>query len=357
MTPSRDFWAGKRVFLTGHTGFKGGWLSLWLAELGAHVHGFALAPPTEPSLFVEARVEQRLAGHRIGDIRDREALVAAVADARPDIVIHMAAQPLVRASYDIPVETYATNVMGTVHLLDAVRRAGDVAALVSVTTDKCYRNKEWLWPYRENEALGGHDPYSSSKACAELVTAAYRSSFHAAGRPFIGSGRAGNVIGGGDWASDRLVPDALRALDAGVALKVRSPGAIRPWQHVLEPLSGYLVLAERLATDGAPFADGWNFGPADGDARPVDWVLDRLTRLAPGLRWERDGQPGVHEANFLKLDSSRARALLGWVPRWTLARALERTVAWHQAWRAGEDMAATTTAQIRAYMADAPTDG
>ena len=328
-----------------------------LADLGAVVLGFARAPLPGPSLFDVARVERRLASHVTADVRDPDALTAAVAAARPTIVLHMAAQPLVRASYDIPVETYAVNVMGTVHLLEAVRRAGTATALVNVTTDKCYQNREWIWAYREHEALGGHDPYSSSKACAELVTAAYRSSFHVTGRPFIGTGRAGNVIGGGDWALDRLVPDAFRALDAGVPVKVRSPAATRPWQHVLEPLSGYLALAERLATEGAAFAEGWNFGPADSDAQPVGWILDRLVTLAPELRWERDGESGIHEANFLKLDSAKARTRLGWAPRWNLGQALERTIAWHRAWRAGEDMAVGTVAQIADYAAARSADG
>lgn len=354
VSPDPAFWAGRTVFLTGHTGFKGSWLALWLAELGATVHGYALAPPTQPNMFTVARIADRLAGHGEGDIRDLARLTDAVAAAGPDIVIHMAAQPLVRASYTLPVETFATNVMGTVHLLEAVRRAGGAQALVSVTTDKCYHNQEWLWPYRETEPLGGHDPYSASKACAELVTAAWRTSFHADGAPWIGSARAGNVIGGGDWASDRLLPDALRALDAGTPLLVRHPGAVRPWQHVLEPLCGYLLLAERLATGGGGYAEAWNFGPADADAQPVDWILDRLSALAPDFSWQRDGAPTVHEATLLKLDSAKARARLGWSPRWPLARALARTVDWHRAWSAEADMAAVTTGQIADYLA---TDG
>lgn len=345
----RAFWAGRRVFVTGHTGFKGGWLSLWLDSLGAQVHGYALSPPTTPSLFEEARIGDRLAGHTIGDVRDPAALGAALDAARPDIVFHVAAQPLVRTSYIEPVETYAVNVMGTVNLMEAVRQRGDVTALVNVTTDKCYENKEWHWGYRENEPLGGHDPYSNSKACSELVTAAYRTSFHTEGRPWVASGRAGNVIGGGDWALDRLVPDILRALDAGSVVTVRYPGATRPWQHVLEPISGYIALAERLATEGRPFARPWNFGPDDKDARPVGWILDEVRRLAPELEWRVEGEPQVHEANFLKLDSSDARARLGWRPRWTLANALVKTVDWHRAWRDGEDMRAVCLAQIADY--------
>lgn len=354
VTPNAGFWSGRSVFLTGHTGFKGSWLALWLNALGARVHGYALAPPTTPSMFDEAGVEHCLATHTIGDVRDADALARAMAQAEPEIVIHMAAQPLVRLSYAEPASTYATNVMGTVNLHEAVRRlssgaARPVTALVNVTTDKCYRNNEWLWGYREDEPLGGHDPYSSSKACSELVTAAYRASFHDAGGPFVGSARAGNVIGGGDWALDRLIPDVLRALDAGTPLVVRSPGATRPWQHVLEPLSGYLLLAERLGTDGAAVAESWNFGPQDDDARPVGWILDRLGTLVPDLRWQVDGTPQVHEANFLKLDSAKACTRLGWRPRWRLETALARTVEWHSAWRAGEDMAAVSRRQIADY--------
>ncbi len=294
---SSGFWAGKRVFMTGHTGFKGSWMTLWLTGMGAEVHGYALTPPTDPSLFVEANVEALLASHTIADVRDIDALAASMAASQPDIIFHLAAQPLVRLSYQLPVETYAVNVMGTVNLLECARRLGTAAALVNVTTDKCYQNNEWFWGYRESEPLGGHDPYSSSKACSELVTSAYRSSFFDEGKGgWIGSGRAGNVIGGGDWAIDRLLPDTFRALDAGEVLRVRHPAAIRPWQHVLEPLSGYIMLAERLAIGGGNYAEAWNFGPADSDARAVGWILDHVQSLAPGLRWAMDGEPGVHEA-------------------------------------------------------------
>ena len=353
LVTDRSFWAGKRVFVTGHTGFKGGWLSLWLESMGAEVYGYALPPPTRPSLFEEAKIGQRLADHSIGDVRDAATLRAALERARPEIVFHMAAQSLVRLSYAEPVETYAVNVMGTVNLLEAVRQIGSVAALVNVTTDKCYDNKERLEGYREDEPLGGRDPYSSSKACSELVTAAYRDSFHAVGSPWIASGRAGNVIGGGDWAMDRLVPDAFRALDEGEMLRVRHPDAVRPWQHVLEPLSGYLEIAERLAADGKAFATAWNFGPDDADTRPVRWILDRLQDLMPELRWRVEGPPGVHEANSLRLDSARARAELGWRPRWPLTMALQMSVDWHRAWRAGRDMGAICLEQIADYEAAA----
>jgi len=350
---NQEFWRDRSVFVTGHTGFKGGWLCLWLQSCGARVHGYALPPPTDPSLFVEAQVQAGLASHQIGDVRDGAALRAAMERAAPDIVFHLAAQPLVRHSYAEPVETYAVNVMGTVNLLESARALGSVTALVNVTTDKCYENKEWNWGYRENEPLGGHDPYSNSKACSELVTAAYRASFHHQGAPWIASGRAGNVIGGGDWALDRLVPDALRALGSEATMKVRHLGAIRPWQHVLEPLSGYIVLAERLATQGRTYAEAWNFGPDESDARTVGWILEHLRQLCPGLSWEIEGEGGVHEAHFLKLDSSKARSLMGWRPRWSLAKALEKSVDWHVAWRGGGAMRDTCVAQIAEYEADA----
>lgn len=345
----RAFWRGKRVFLTGHTGFKGGWLALWLADLGAEVHGYALVPPTDPNFFSAASLENRLASSAIADIRDANALERAMQAARPDIVLHLAAQPLVRQSYVEPAETYAVNVMGTVSLLEAVRRTPSVRAVVNVTTDKCYENREWVWPYRENEALGGHDPYSSSKACSELVTAAWRRSFLDAAGVHLASARAGNVIGGGDWAADRLLPDFLRALDAGRPLVVRSPQATRPWQHVLEPLAGYLVLAERLFTEGQAFAEAWNFGPNEVDARPVQWIVETLCAGVAGAAWQCDVSPQPHEAHTLRLDSTKASVRLDWRPRWNLQRALQATLAWHQAWKQGADMDEFSLRQIREY--------
>ena len=345
-----DFWRGKRVFLTGHTGFKGGWLSLWLQSMGAEVHGYALAPPTGTNLFTVAGVGTGMASSEIADIRDAGRLCQAMQAACPEIVFHLAAQPLVRYSYTQPVETYAVNVMGVVHLLEAVRATPGVQAVVNVTTDKCYENREWVWGCRENEALGGFDPYSSSKGCAELETAAYRRSFLEQAGVALASARAGNVIGGGDWAEDRLIPDFLRAMDAGAPLKIRSPQSTRPWQHVLEPLSGYLTLAERLCTEGMPFAEAWNFGPNDADARPVRWIVERLAEMRQDVKWQCDETLQPHEAQYLKLDSSKAKDRLGWQPRWRLHDALHKTLEWHQAWRNGADMHALTLAQIAQYL-------
>ena len=348
------FWRDKKVFITGHTGFKGGWLSLWLSSAGAQVHGYSTAPPTEPNLFTVARVAGALASHVIGDVRDGEAVKRAMTSAAPDVVFHLAAQPLVRHSYLEPVETYAVNVLGTVHVLEAIRACPSVRSVVNVTTDKCYENQEWLWGYRESEPLGGRDPYSSSKACSELVTAAYRDSFLEKAGVAIATGRAGNVIGGGDWALDRLVPDFFRAVNEGRALEVRFPSATRPWQHVLEPLAGYLLLAEQLALHGQQHASGWNFGPADKDAWPVRRILDHLSSRIPSAAWRDVGGEHLHEAGYLKLDSSKARGELDWRPRWTLERALEMTINWHKAWSDGEDMRDVCLAQIHAHQTGLP---
>jgi CDP-glucose 4,6-dehydratase len=351
------FWAGKRVFVTGHTGFKGSWLSLWLQELGAKVSGFALPPPTNPALFVEARVADGMTS-TIGDIRDAAALKNAMVAFRPEIVLHLAAQSLVRLSYAEPVATYQTNVMGTVHVLEAVAAYDSVKSVVSVTTDKCYENREWVWGYREDEPLGGYDPYSSSKACAELVTAAYRRSFIAERGIALASARAGNVIGGGDWALDRLVPDLLKGMAAGSEIVIRSPKSTRPWQHVLEPLAGYLVLAQALYERGAEFAEAWNFGPRDTDVRPVQWIVERLTQLwGEGARWRHESSAkNVHEAGLLKLDCSKAISRLPWRPVWQLQDALPRIVDWHRAWIARKDMRAHCIGEIRDYESSARSD-
>lgn len=342
------------MLITGHTGFKGSWLSLWLQSLGAQVVGYALSPPTKPSLFEVAEVSKGMTSI-IGDIRDLEHLRAVFAEHRPEIVIHMAAQPLVRYSYVEPVETYSTNVMGTVNLLEAVRSTNSVKAVVNVTTDKCYENREWAWGYRENEPMGGYDPYSSSKGCAELVTAAYRNSYFHPEKynthgVAIASGRAGNVIGGGDWAGDRLIPDIMRAIMQGNPVNIRSPHSIRPWQHVLEPLSGYLILAQKLYEEGPGYAEGWNFGPNDEDAKPVQWIVEKLTQAwGEGASWVLDGGDHPHEAHYLKLDCSKAKARLDWHPRWDLPTTLDSIIQWHKQWLAGDNMQKVSLQQIADY--------
>jgi CDP-glucose 4,6-dehydratase len=354
MTPS--FWRGKRVFLTGHTGFKGSWLSLWLQQLGAELTGYSLQPPTQPSLFDKAVVGREMRSI-IGDIRDSVKLISAVREVAPHIVIHMAAQPLVRRSYADPVETYTTNVMGTVHLLEAVRQCNSVRAVVNVTTDKCYENREWLWPYRENEAMGGYDPYSSSKGCAELVTAAYRNSYFntndfAQHQVALASARAGNVIGGGDWAQDRLVPDIMAAFARNEPVLIRNPHAVRPWQHVLEPLRGYLMLAERLFIDGSSYAEAFNFGPREDDVQSVDWIVRQLAvEWSDSAMWRVDGANHPHEASMLRLDISKALHQLAWRPVLDLNAGLQLTVNWIRADIDGQDMHAYTVAQINDYQA------
>jgi CDP-glucose 4,6-dehydratase len=342
----RAFWAGRRVFLTGHTGFKGAWMSLLLKELGADVHGFALPSDDERGLFVTARVEQ-LVRHCVGDVCNLAALRTALVEARPSIVIHMAAQSLVRLSYAEPVETYSTNVLGTVHLLESVRRAPEVEAVVVVTSDKCYENVNSIWGYRENDRLGGDDPYSNSKACAELVVNAYRRSFFGDVAARVASARAGNVIGGGDWARDRLVPDAIRAFSAGEVLRIRNPHSVRPWQHVLEPVFGYLALAQRLTQDGPELAEGWDFGPPSSSEVPVERIADTLARLWGGpASWEQERGQHPHEASRLKLDCAKAAARLGWRPLLDLDQALRLTVEWYRAFAAGQDMREVSQAQI-----------
>jgi CDP-glucose 4,6-dehydratase len=347
-------WHGRKVFLTGHTGFKGGWLALWLASKGAIVRGYALAPSTDPSLFAAARVGAVIDDIR-GDIRNPETLEPALRDFAPEVVFHLAAQPLVVLSYRDPILTYETNVIGTARVLDAIRRTPSVRAVVSVTTDKCYENKEWIWGYRETDPLGGYDPYSSSKACAEIVSAAYRQSFFPTDKlaehgVALATARAGNVIGGGDWSPDRLIPDLVRGFLSGQPVRIRRPLAIRPWQHVLEPLHGYIRLAEELLTHNPKFATAYNFGPSDDDARRVAWIAEKMTAFwGDGASWVLDPDPGVHEASYLKLDASRARADLGWTPHLPLETALEWLVQWYRAWQSGADMHAFTLAQIAAY--------
>ena len=348
------FWKGKKVLITGHTGFKGSWLSLWLQNKGANTIGYSLPPPTKPSLFEIANVSDGMISIT-GDIRDLDHLKSIIAKHKPEIVIHMAAQSLVRHSYDNPIETYSTNVMGTVNVLEAVRCSDVVRVVVNITSDKCYENREWLWGYRENEAMGGHDPYSSSKGCAELVTSAYRRSYfsddnlpghgHA-----VATARAGNVVGGGDWAPDRLIPDIMNAIMENRSVMIRYPNAIRPWQHVLEPLRGYLYLAEKLWHYGSKFAGAWNFGPSDEDARPVSWVADRLTNSwGDGASWESDSIQHPHEATYLKLDCSKAKSLLGWSPKLDLTTNLQWIIEWYRAYLQKKDMRRITESEIFRY--------
>lgn len=356
---NEQFWQGKRVFITGHTGFKGSWLTIWLNSLGAKVTGYACLPPTSPNLFELSDIGLQM-NSVIGDIRDRELLKQRVEEADPDIIFHLAAEPLVRRSYLYPAETYEVNVMGTVNLMEAVRSlaahgSGRRRAIINITTDKCYENKEWLWGYRENDRLGGHDPYSNSKACSELVTAAYRSSFfspelvdqHGVS---IATTRAGNVIGGGDWAEDRLVPDCIRAILTGAMMKVRNPLATRPWQHVLDPLSGYLMLAERMMGDGQRYASSWNFGPNDGQSRTVGWIVETIASSWGGEPFYRlEAKDEFHEAIQLRLDCSKAHAELNWYPKWRVETALDKVLEWVRAYRDGQDVLTTCLKQLETY--------
>lgn len=345
-----SFWKNKKVFVTGHTGFKGSWLSLWLQNMGAFVKGYSLVADTKPALFTEANVAAEM-DSEIGDIRNLEKLTKSMVSFNPDILIHMAAQPLVRLSYEQPVYTYTTNVIGTVNVLEAARKCSNLKAIVSVTTDKCYENKEWEWGYRENEAMGGHDPYSSSKGCAELVTSAYRRSFFSSdGTASLASARAGNVIGGGDWSEDRLIPDVLRAFEKSEPVVIRNPLSTRPWQHVLEPLSGYLVLAQELFINGNNYAEGWNFGPKDEDCKPVSWIIDKMINVwGNNASWILDKNNNPHEAGFLKLDCSKASNRLKWNPSWNLEEALEKIVNWHQVYIGGGNIKNQCLNEINDY--------
>jgi CDP-glucose 4,6-dehydratase len=352
-----QFWKGRSVFMTGHTGFVGSWLSLWLQHMEAKLTGYALEPPTDPSLFEQAGVAAGMQSV-ISDVRDIARLQSAIAEARPEIILHLAAQPLVRRSYIEPVETFSTNVLGTVNLLEAARQVDSVRAVLIVTSDKCYENHEWVWPYREMDRLGGFDPYSSSKACAELAVAAYRNSFfkndaYADHGTAVASARAGNIIGGGDWSEDRLVPDLVRGFMAGEAVPIRHPTAIRPWQHVLEPASGYLTLARKLLEEGPAVADAWNFGPRTDDSKSVEWIADRLVQMwGDGARWANDADEHPHEAHHLTLDWGKAHTYLGWDPRWTLDEALERVVRWYKTYHQHPGEAAlrkATYADIEAF--------
>jgi CDP-glucose 4,6-dehydratase len=355
MNVNRTFWRGRRVFLTGHTGFKGSWLSLWLHALGADVTGYALDPPTQPNLFEQARVAGSIRSIR-GDIRDYAHLTQAMNECAPDVVLHLAAQSVVRRGYEDPIENYSSNVMGTVYVFEALRQLKRPCATVNVTSDKCYENREWLWGYRENEPMGGRDPYSNSKGCAELVTTAYQKSFFAPESlaqhgVALASARAGNAIGGGDWTSHQLIPDLIRAFVAGEPCLIRNPSAYRPWQFALEPLRGYLMLAERLAgREGADFVSGWNFGPADSDAKPVSWIADELKRLwGKNASWNLDSASHPEEAHALKLDASKAGVQLKWHPVLPLKQALEWIVEWYRTFQNGDDLQRLTLEQIERY--------
>jgi CDP-glucose 4,6-dehydratase len=350
----KNFWKDKRVFITGHTGFKGSWLCLWLHLLGSNITGYALDPPTKPSLFEICKVKNFIKSI-IGDIRHSKSLNNAILETAPDIVIHMAAQPLVRESYRKPMETYEVNVMGTVNLFEAARNCKGIKAVINVTSDKCYENREWLWGYRETDPLGGYDPYSNSKACSELISSAYRNSFfnpedyniHGTG---IASARSGNVIGGGDWAADRLIPDCIRALLAGEKIIVRNPEPIRPWQHVVEPLSGYLMLAQKLYENGPGYSEAWNFGPDDSDAQPVEWIVKKICKKwGQNATYKIDKGKHPHEAHYLKLDCSKAKALLGWHPRWNLEKAIDRVIEWTQAYQENSNIRKVCLKQIEEY--------
>jgi len=348
------FWDKKKVFITGHTGFKGSWLCLWLHSLGAKIKGYALKPPTNPSLYEIGHIGEIL-NSVIADVRDRETLTKEICEFQPEIVIHMAAQSIVRVSYKNPVETYSTNVIGTVNLFEAVRKCNTVRVVINVTTDKCYENREWIWPYRENEPMGGYDPYSNSKACSELITASYRYSFfnpqeYSKHGVAIATARSGNVVGGGDWAPDRLVPDCIRSLLKGERILIRNPQAIRPWQHVLDPLYGYLILAQKLFKEGPVFGEPWNFGPEDRDAQTVEWLVNKICALwGEGASYEIDQRNHPHEANYLKLDCSKAKHRLKWYPKWNLEKAIEKVVEWVRAYKRGDNIKEICIKQIDEY--------
>ncbi|MDA7464816.1 CDP-glucose 4,6-dehydratase [Candidatus Pelagibacter ubique] len=345
------FWKGRSVFLTGHTGFKGGWLALWLSEMGANVHGYSLEAPTQPNFFSVINLSNLIQSSTIGDIRDLSKLKESVKAARPSVIFHMAAQPLVRQSYIDPIETFTTNILGTINVFEATKNSETVKAIINITTDKCYENKENNKSFEETDPLGGYDPYSSSKACSEIITSAYRNSFFSKMKKKLASVRAGNVIGGGDWAKDRLVPDFFRSIDRNKILRIRSPQAVRPWQHVLDPLSGYLMLAEKLFEHGDIYAEPWNFGPEQSEAKTVSWVLNCLSEKFTNANWEEEKKEQPYEANLLKLDISKAKSRLGWAPRWSVETAIDNTISWYQAFKENKDMIEFSVKQIKSFQA------
>lgn len=352
----KKFWKGKKVFITGHTGFKGSWLCLWLHSLGAELTGFSLEAPTTPNMFDLCNIE-KMTNTIIGDVRDLQHLKSSLSKSDPDIVFHMAAQPLVRASYDNPLETYETNTMGTVHLMEGIRELDQkkTRVVINITTDKCYENKEWIWGYRENESLGGYDPYSNSKACSELVTQAFRNSFfnpktYETHQVAVATARAGNVIGGGDWATDRLIPDCFRAILKGYPITIRNPHATRPWQHVLEPLSGYKVLAENMYKKGPEYSGAWNFGPDEKSEQTVEWIVKKICeKWGESATYEIVVENSVHEAHFLKIDCSKAKSILGWKPRWEIEEAIDKIVEWQRVYKHGENLKAVSLKQLEQY--------
>lgn len=349
MEINHNFWKNRSIFITGHTGFKGGWIALWLSKMGAKVNGYSLDAPTTPNFFSETKLRERLFSSTIADILDFSSLKSALLSSKPSIIIHMAAQPLVRKSYNYPLETFKTNLIGTINLLEAAKKIDTVEAIINVTTDKCYENKEQLKSYKEDDKLGGYDPYSGSKACSEIASTVYRNSFLNQSGIKLATVRAGNVIGGGDWATDRLIPDFLRTIHTGKKLYIRFPNAVRPWQHVLEPLSGYLMLAEKLVNNKNDFAEAWNFGPEEIDSRPVSWIINYLSQKTSNLKWEIKNSLEPHEASLLLLDSSKAKSKLGWTPRWSLEIALDKIIEWHKAWIENESMDELSISQIDSY--------
>lgn len=346
----KEFWKEKRVLITGHTGFKGSWLTLILSMMGAKVYGYSLKAAYSEGVYNTARISEIIDDYCLADIRNMVELSAFVKKVKPDFIFHMAAQPLVRASYASPAETFEINAMGTVNVLEAVRQIQHQVCIINITTDKCYQNNEWVWPYRENDRLGGRDPYSASKSCSELITAAYRESFYDQENKFVATARAGNVIGGGDWSADRLLPDIVRAYRESDVLKIRNPKATRPWQHVLEPLLGYILLAKQLQNNGKKYAQAWNFGPEHGDNKPVEWILEQISDRYQDFKWCTEEHQQVYESQSLFLDNSKAKAALNWIPKWNLSQSLHETMLWYEAQKSAEDIQVFSQNQIRKYL-------